>query len=325
VTETPPVDRADGPNATTTGPATVPADAVLSAARAQLSDLLAQPLAPGLYIVATPIGHLADLTLRALATLASVDRIYCEDTRHSLRLTTHYGITRPLSPYHEHNAATVRPRIVKDLTRGARLALISDAGTPLISDPGYKLARDVLDAGARVWAVPGPSAVLAALTVAGLPTDRFNFAGFLPPKAAARRTRLELILGNEMTTVLFEAPSRLADTLAELAVLAPTRLVAVARELTKLHETVARGQARDVAAALANADIKGECVVLVAPATAAPEIDDATLTSHLKQALATSPLSAAVRAVAADHGLPRKRVYDLALALKAEQPKQDPQ
>jgi 16S rRNA (cytidine1402-2'-O)-methyltransferase len=311
VTETSSTEPEVGPSA-----ASATVNAVLASARAQLLDLMAQPLATGLYIVATPIGHLGDLTLRALATLACVDRIYCEDTRHSQRLTTHYGIARPLSPYHEHNAATVRPRIVKDLTRGARLALISDAGTPLISDPGYKLVRAVVDAGANVWAVPGPSAVLAALTVAGLPTDRFQFAGFLPPKAAARRTRLELILANEMTSVLFEAPSRLADTLADLAALDPARTVAVARELTKLHETVARGLARDVAADLAHADIKGECVVLVAPASPSPQIDDETLTSHLKTALATSPLSVAVRAVAADHGLPRKRVYDLALALK---------
>lgn len=293
-----------------------PSNPVIAASTATLAALLTRPLAPGLHVVATPIGNLADVTLRALATLATADRIFCEDTRHSLRLLDHFGINRPLSPYHDHNADAVRPSIVRALGEGGRFALISDAGTPLISDPGYKLVRDVLTAGHRVWTVPGASAVLAALTVAGLPTDAFRFGGFLPPKAGARASRLATLICSDETIILYEAPTRVADTVAEIARLAPDRLVAVARELTKLHETVLRGPAATVAAGLAGTELKGECVVLIAPA---PEgvVSDAALVAALTIALRDVPLSAAVRAVTAETGAPRKRVYDLALGLKA--------
>lgn len=283
----------------------------------ELDSLSARPLTGGLYLIATPIGHLGDITLRALTTLAKVDRIYCEDTRHSLHLLDHYGLTRPLSPYHEHNGEAVRPQILKDLSRGARLALISDAGTPLVSDPGYKLVRAAIDAGHAVTALPGPSAVLASLAVSGLPTDSFHFAGFLPPKPGQRQNRLAALSAIEATVVLFEAPTRVAAALADIAAVMPDRVVALARELTKLHETVLRGTAATVAAAIGDADVKGECVLLIAPADRRVVVSDAAITARLHQALAVEPLSAAVRSVSEALGAPRKHVYDLALALKS--------
>ncbi len=287
------------------------------AGRAQgvIANLLARPLPPGLYLVATPIGHLGDITLRALATLAAADVIYCEDTRHSRILLAHYAITVPAKPYHEHNADATRPDILAALAAGRRIALISDAGTPLISDPGYKLVRAALDAGCGVTALPGPSAVLTALSVGGLPTDSFHFAGFLPPKSAARLTRLDELRGLPATLVLFEAPSRLEATLADLAERLGDRPIAVARELTKLHETVHRGTARELAQHFAAHPPRGEIVILVAPAViAAP--DDAAIRAHLEVALATMSVRDAADMVATALDVPRGRVYDLALSLK---------
>jgi 16S rRNA (cytidine1402-2'-O)-methyltransferase len=291
--------------------------ALRQAVTRELDSLIARPLTRGLYLVATPIGHLGDMTLRALTTLASVDRIYCEDTRHSQRLFDHYGLSRPASPYHEHNGEIVRPQILKDLSRGARLALISDAGTPLISDPGYKLVRAAIEAGHPVTALPGPSAVLAGLAVAGLPTDSFHFAGFLPPKPGQRQNRLAALSAIEATVVVFEAPTRVVATLADVAAAMPDRMVAVARELTKLHETVLRGTAAAVAAEIGTTEVKGECVLLIAPAVGRAVVTDADITARLVQALAVEPLSAAVRTVADALGTPKKHVYDLALALKS--------
>lgn len=289
-----------------------------------LEALVARPLAGGLYLVATPIGHLGDISLRALTTLASVDRIYCEDTRHSLHLLEHYGLTRPLSPYHEHNGEAVRPRILADLKRGARLALISDAGTPLISDPGYKLVRAAIEAGHAVTALPGASAVLAGLTLSGLPTDSFYFAGFLPAKPGARQKRLAALAAIDATVVLFEAPTRVAASLAEIGVAFPGRPVALARELTKLHETVLRGSAADLVAAVeADGGVKGECVLLIGPPDRHTVVGDDAILDALREALARAPLSAAVRAVADDLGAPRKHVYTLALSLKGSSPGDD--
>jgi 16S rRNA (cytidine1402-2'-O)-methyltransferase len=288
---------------------------------ASFARTLAQPLAPGLYIVATPIGHLADITVRALAVLAQVEHIYCEDTRHSRKLLDAYALRTRLSPYHEHNAVAVRPRILQALAGGARIALISDAGTPLVSDPGYKLVRAALDAGQRVTAVPGPSAVMAALTVAGLPTDSFHFAGFLPAKSTGRRRRLADLAAIPATVVLFEAPGRVADLMADVAaVLGPSRPVVLARELTKLHETVQAGAAGDIAARLAAEPPRGECVVLIAPpepAAGPGAVDAGALDAALLAALQTASASAAAKAVADRFGLSKSDVYARVLALKA--------
>src|ERR1700761_881288 len=197
--------------------------------------------AAGLHLVATPIGNLGDITLRALETLAGVDAIACEDTRITRRLTERYGIAAELTPYHEHNAATARPKILARLAEGASIALVSDAGTPLISDPGFKLVREACSAGHAVTALPGPSSVLTALAVATLPTDRFFFEGFLPAKETARRTRLSELARIDATLVLFESGNRVQDTLADLSEIMGAREAAICRELTKLHEEVTRG------------------------------------------------------------------------------------
>src|SRR6202012_3479590 len=213
--------------------------------------LAAPKAAPGLYLVATPIGNLGDITLRALETLAGVDIIACEDTRITRRLTERYGISAELKPYHEHNAAMARPKILERLAQGAAIALVSDAGTPLISDPGFKLVREVCAAGHAVIAVPGPSSVLTALSVAALPTDRFFFEGFLPAKEHARRARLTELARIDATLVMFESGNRVQDTLRDLVAIMGGRDAAICRELTKLHEEVKRAPVAELAA---NAD-----------------------------------------------------------------------
>jgi 16S rRNA (cytidine1402-2'-O)-methyltransferase len=246
----------------------------------------APSLAPGLYIVATPIGNLADVTLRALATLAAADAILAEDTRVSRHLLDRYEISTPLKPYHEHNAAQVRPGLIARLAAGEALALISDAGTPLISDPGYKLAAEAVAAGVNVTSVPGASAALAALTSAALPTDRFFFEGFLPPKAAARRERINALVGIPATLVFYEAPSRLAGALADLAAELGPRPAAVARELTKLYEETRRGTLPQLAAHYAAEGApKGEIVIVVGPPLAAAPLDAAALDKEIAAAL----------------------------------------
>src|SRR5271155_1453714 len=194
--------------------------------------LVAPRQAGGLYLVATPIGNLGDITLRALETLAGVDIIACEDTRITRRLTERYGISAQLKQYHEHNAALARPKILEHLARGASIALVSDAGTPLISDPGFKLVREVCAAGHAVIALPGPSSILSALSVAALPTDRFFFEGFLPPKETARRARLTELSRIDATLVMFESGNRVRDTLADLAGIMGERDAAICREMT---------------------------------------------------------------------------------------------
>jgi 16S rRNA (cytidine1402-2'-O)-methyltransferase len=280
-----------------------------------LRAVLAKPVAAGLHLVATPIGNLGDITLRAIATLAGCDVIYCEDTRHSRTLTTHFGLSAPLKPYHEHNGDAARPHILAALAQGQRVALISDAGTPLISDPGYKLVRAAVAAGHHVTALPGASAVVTALTVSGLPTDCFLFAGFLPPKSAARVARLQELAQVPATLVFFEAPSRVADCISDIHASLGNREVAVARELTKLHETVVLGPASDIAAKLADSEPRGEFVVLVAPPVAGV-ITDAMIEAHLVTAMAETSTRDAAQAVAEALAVPRGRVYDLALALK---------
>jgi 16S rRNA (cytidine1402-2'-O)-methyltransferase len=275
----------------------------------------AEPIAPGLHVVATPIGNLRDITLRALATLAAADAVIAEDTRVSHNLLAHYGITSPLIAYHEHNAAAVRPHILARLAEGAALALISDAGTPLVSDPGYKLVAEALEAGVAVTSVPGPSAVLAALVVAGLPTDRFFFEGFLPPKSAARRARINELALVPATLVFFESPRRLAETLTDLGAELGDRPAAVARELTKLYETTRRGTLSELAEHFAReGPPKGEIVVLVGPPAAGDPVAEEELDRLLRRALENLSVKDA-GAVSAQTGAPRRQVYARALAL----------
>jgi len=281
--------------------------------------IIAPPLPPGLHLVATPIGNLRDITLRALEVLAAADLIACEDTRHSRKLLDRYDIKTPVTPYHEHNAAAVRPKLVARLSQGAAIALISDAGTPLVSDPGYKLVREARSAGSAVSALPGPSAVLAALIVSGLPTDRFLFEGFLPVKEAARRARIAALKSIPTTLVLFETPVRVGAALADLAAGLGAREAAVCRELTKLHEEVRRGDlatlARDYGV---HADVRGEIVIVIAPPQREAESSLADLDSLLRAALNRVSLKEAVAEVGAATGSPRRLIYQRALALRTE-------
>jgi 16S rRNA (cytidine1402-2'-O)-methyltransferase len=282
-------------------------------------DPIAAPKpAPGLHVVATPIGNLRDVTLRALEVLAGADVIACEDTRVTRKLLEHYGIATPLTPYHEHNAAAARPKILKRLGDGEAVALVSDAGTPLVSDPGYKLVRAAREMGYAVTPVPGASAVLAALGVAGLPTDRFFFEGFLPAKETARRARIAELARIPASLVLFESGPRLAAALADLAGTLGARDAAICRELTKLYEEVRRSDlatlARDYAGMAAP---RGEIVIVIAPPreaqSSAADIDDL-----LRQALVRASVKDAVSEVALATGQSRREVYQRALALSKD-------
>jgi 16S rRNA (cytidine1402-2'-O)-methyltransferase len=295
-------------------PETMPS-AVARRAAQEIDALLASTLPAGLYLVATPIGNLGDITLRALATLARADVLYCEDTRHSATLLAHFAMARATRPYHEHNAQRERPRILALLAEGKSVALVSDAGTPLVSDPGYKLVREALAAGYPVTSLPGPSALLAALTSAGLATDTFLFAGFLPARQAARRTRLAQLGTVPATLVFFEAPSRLADCLADIEAVLGPRQGAVARELTKLYEEVRRGTPAELALWAAEAAPRGEIVVLVGPPTAAA-VTDAAIAAKLTPMLSEMSLSDAARAAADQLGISKARAYDIGIALK---------
>jgi 16S rRNA (cytidine1402-2'-O)-methyltransferase len=270
---------------------------------------------PGLHIVATPIGNLGDITLRALATLAGADLIACEDTRVTRKLLDRYAIATSLTPYHDHNAAAARPKLLRRLADGAAIALVSDAGTPLVSDPGFKLVRAAQEAGHAVTALPGASAPLAALSVAGLPTDQFLFAGFLPPKQAARRARIVELARIPATLILFETGPRIAATLADLAPGLGGREAALCRELTKIHEEVRRGDLATLAQGCTAGEVRGEMVLVIAPPPAAERtsIDDAD--ALLRQALARVSLKDAVAEVAEATGLPRRELYQRALAL----------
>lgn len=284
-----------------------------------LATLLADQLAPGLYVVATPIGNLGDISLRALAVLARAQIVLAEDTRHSRKLLSHFGVRAELGSYHEHNARAERPRILARLRAGFSVALICDAGTPLISDPGHDLVREARALEIPVTSIPGPSAALAALTGAGLPTDRFFFEGFLPARRAARRKRLEEIATVPATLVLYEAPSRVAATLADMADVLGPRDAAAARELTKLHEETVRGRLPELAAQFAGREAKGEFVLLAGP-PGAGHVSDAAIREALQSALGERSLRDAVREVADELGLARSRVYKIGLALKDAAP-----
>lgn len=265
--------------------------------------------------MATPIGNLRDITLRALDVLAGADLILAEDTRVTAKLLTAYGIKARLERYDEHAAARTRPKALAALAGGGRLALVSDAGTPLISDPGYRLVIEAAAAGVAVFPIPGASAALAALSTSGLPTDRFLFVGFPPPKSVARRAFFERLRGVDATLVLFEGASRLGASLTDMAAVLGPRPAAVARELTKMHETVLRSDLASLAADPALAAPKGEVVVVVGPpaeTAARPEDAEAALAEALDR---LSPADAA-REVANATGLPRRDLYRRALALK---------
>jgi 16S rRNA (cytidine1402-2'-O)-methyltransferase len=277
----------------------------------------AEPIRPGLHVVATPIGNLGDISFRALATLAAADAIVAEDMRVTKKLLAHYGIATPLIAYHDHNAAVMRPHLLARLADGAAFALVSDAGTPLISDPGFKLVADSLAQNIEVMSVPGASAVLAALVVAGLPTDRFFFEGFLPPKSVARRARIKELAAIPGTLVFFESARRVAETLRDLAAVLGPRDAAIARELTKCFETVRRALLSDLAVSLAaEPPPKGEIVVLVGPPGAEPHNGgEGDLDARLNKALENLSVKDASALVSAETGEPRRRVYARALKL----------
>jgi 16S rRNA (cytidine1402-2'-O)-methyltransferase len=273
-------------------------------------------LAPGLYIVATPIGNLGDLSPRAAEVLARADRIAVEDSRVTARLLHHIGVKRPMTPYHDHNADSVRPGLIARMGSEA-IALVSDAGTPLISDPGYKLVRDARAAGHAVVTIPGPCAAIAALTLAGLPTDRFLFMGFLPPKAKARADAIAEVAAVRATLVLYESGPRLAATLAALGEGLGDREAAVTRELTKKFEEAVTGTLSTLATRYADAPPKGEIVIVVAPPGEAPPADAAEAETALAEALTRLPASKAAGEVAKRFGLDRKALYARALEMKA--------
>jgi 16S rRNA (cytidine1402-2'-O)-methyltransferase len=273
--------------------------------------------APGLHVVATPIGNADDITLRALMVLRGADAIACEDTRVTAKLMARHGIATPLLAYHDHNAARMRPLLLERLRRGAAIALVSDAGTPLVSDPGFKLVREAIAERLPVTTLPGPSAALAGLVLSGLPSDRFLFAGFLPPKTAARRRALTELAPVPATLVFFEGASRLADALGDMAETLGDRPAAVAREITKLYEEVRRGALDELRAHYSLAGPpRGEVVVVVGPPAAersAVSMD--ALDAQLTAALNSMSLKDASAAIAAATGLKRREVYARALAL----------
>ena len=307
------------PKAVSTNPPNVSDDPARRSYALGGEKLTAPRAAAGLYLVATPIGNLGDITLRALETLAGVDMIACEDTRITRRLTERYAISAQLTPYHEHNAAIARPKILAQLAQGASVALVSDAGTPLISDPGFKLVREVCAAGHRVTALPGPSSVLAALSLAALPTDRFFFEGFLPPKATARRARLAELARLDATLVLFESGSRVQETLADLAAIMGTRSAAICRELTKLHEEISRGTLAELAHSAATLETRGEFVLVIGPQAEGTEVmTREAIDDLLRDRLARDSVKDAVAHAVEVSGRPRREIYARALELAKE-------
>jgi len=275
-------------------------------------------LSPGLYVTATPIGNARDITLRALDVLTGCDAIAAEDTRVTSKLLSIYGISKPLTAYNDHNGARERPRLIARLKHGAKIALVSDAGTPLVSDPGYKLVREALAEGIPVHAIPGASATLTALALAGLPTDRFLFAGFLPPRAGERAAVLGDLKAIRATLIFFESAQRLADSLAQMLEILGDRAVAVTRELTKLHEEVRRGTLATLAPRYAEEPPpRGEVTVLIGP----PQQDETDFTridAMLDRALPFMPVKAASEMIAEALGVNRKGVYERALEKKSD-------
>ena len=274
-----------------------------------------EPLPPGLYIVATPIGNLGDISPRAADTLRRCMAVACEDTRVTAKLLRHVGSDRPMLPYHDHNADRVRPRLIERLA-GEAIALVSDAGTPMISDPGFKLVRDARAAGRRVTTLPGPCAAVAALTLAGLPTDRFLFLGFLPTKEKARAEAIAEVAGVRASLVLYESGPRLGAALAALAAGLGAREAAVAREISKAFEECVTGTLAELAERYGEGGPKGEIVIVVAPPGEAPPPGEADVDALLSEALSRLPVAKAAGEVAKATGLSRHDLYARALALK---------
>ncbi len=276
----------------------------------------AKPLAPGLYVAATPIGNLKDVTYRVVEALAGADKVLCEDTRQTAKLLVAYGVRAPMRPYHDHNADRVRPAIIAALKKGARFVLVSDAGTPLISDPGAKLVRDARAAGVAVVPLPGPSGFVAALSAAGMMTDRFMFAGFPPAKAEARRRYFAELAGVRATLVFYESPQRLGASLSAMAAAFGARRAVIARELTKIYEEFVEGGLDALAARYLNEAPKGEIVVIVDPPAedVAPSPED--IDAFLAAALKSQSLKEAAAAAADAFAMPRKEAYARALTLR---------
>lgn len=279
-------------------------------------ELKTDHLAPGLYVTATPIGNARDITLRALDVLKAADLIVAEDTRVTAKLLAIHGISKPLSSYNDHNAAKERPRLLAKLRDGARIALVSDAGTPLVSDPGFKLVRAAIEARHPVHAIPGASAALTGLVLSGLPSDRFLFAGFLPPKGGERQTALEELKAVRATLIFFESGPRLAESLQQMAQVLGPRSATVAREMTKLHEQVRRGTLEELARAYADQPApKGEVTLLVSPPHDT-QADFTVIDRALDAALAFMPLKPAAELIADLTGASRKAVYARGLEKK---------
>ena len=272
----------------------------------------------GLYVIATPIGNLGDMTYRAIETLKSADIVACEDSRVTGKLLNHFGIKARLQPYHEHNGAVVRPKLLRKLSEGARIALVSDAGTPCLADPGYKLVSDAAKLGIPVMSVPGPSSLTAALSIAGLPTDRHYFEGFLSSKAGERMRRLAQLAQLDATLILLESPHRIVATLTDIQEIFGDRQAALARELTKRHEEVLRGPISEIRSILGERDlIKGEIVLLIARSSDEPELSDAAIDGLLRTALAEDKPSKAAARIAQKTGRPRDELYKRAMMLKS--------
>ncbi len=282
----------------------------------------ADKLAGGLFLVATPIGNLADITLRALATLAGADLVLCEDTRVTSKLLQRYHIKIRMKPYHDHNAAKLRPLIMKELAGGSAIVLVSDAGTPLVSDPGYKLVKACIDAEIPVHMVPGVSAPVMALALSGLPSDRFQFCGFLPAKPAARRQILDEFRDIPATLIFFETAQRITASLEDMIDRLGDRRVAVGREMTKRHEEFVRGPASSVLKQLAERpSLKGEfTLVVAAPNRQLASADSRVVRDALIEALGKLPAGRAAAETARRFGLPKKTLYEQALRLKADPP-----
>jgi 16S rRNA (cytidine1402-2'-O)-methyltransferase len=295
--------------------------AVIAAVTTELDRLLAARPQAELYLVATPIGNLGDVSLRALALLACVDDLYCEDTRTSQKLLSRFAINRRLLSYHEHNAERMRPQIIAALAAGRSVALISDAGTPAISDPGFKLARDVIAAGHNVVAIPGPSAAIAALAASGVATDRFLFAGFLAQKSTARRREIMELAAVPASLVFYESPHRLSAALGDLADLLGDRQGVVAREITKKFEEFKRGHLGDLAAWAAEVPARGEITIIVGPPAPAiaDDITDEVIERRLAAARERTSPSRAAKEVAEALGVSRQRVYAIGLAMRQDE------
>jgi 16S rRNA (cytidine1402-2'-O)-methyltransferase len=271
-----------------------------------------------LYIVATPIGNLEDITFRAVRILKEVDLIAAEDTRHSRKLLTHFGISRPLTSYFDHNKELKGGYILDKLLQGLSIALISDAGTPCISDPGYQLVRDAVRSGVTVVPIPGPSAAVAALSASGLPTESFAFEGFLPSRPGKRGERLAALKGELRVLIFYESPNRLSATLADMQEIFGDRETVIARELSKIYEEFTRGTLTQLSERYREEKTRGEVVIMVAPAAVLRTVDISQVAGLLQRFMSSTGLSLkdAVQRVARETGLPRSQVYDEALRLK---------